>query len=73
MGEVKILTHYFSVPKREDIRIFYNGTSIGLNSSLWAPHFVLPTVGSTPWSVKRVTLMADHYIGEMFFKFMLSK
>ena len=66
MGEVKSLTHYFLVPKREDVSFFTNGTSIGLNSYLWAPRFVLPIVGSVPLAVKRVTLMADHYIGEMF-------
>ena len=47
MGEVKILPHYFSVPKGEDIRMVYNRTLSGSNSSLWAPNFALPTVGST--------------------------
>ena len=47
-GDIKSLTHYFSVPKGEYIRMLYNRTSSGFNSSLWAPHFALPTVGSTP-------------------------
>ena len=43
-GEVKRLTPYLSVPKRGDIRMVYNGTSSGLNDSLWGPHFALLTV-----------------------------
>ena len=34
MGDVKSLTHYFSVPKVEDIRMVYKVTSSGINSSL---------------------------------------
>ena len=41
----------------------YNGTSSGLNASLWALYFALPTVGSTFWPVERGTLLADQYIG----------
>ena len=73
MGELKSFNHYFLVPKGEDIRMVYNGTSIGINSSLWAPHFALPTVGSTIWSVKRVMLTAGRDIGEMLLKLMLSE
>ena len=56
-GEVKILAHYFSVPKGEDIRMVYNGNSSGLNSSLWAPNFDLHTVRSTLWAVERGNFM----------------
>ena len=35
----------------------YNGTSSGINSSLWAPHFTLPTVGTTLWEEEKATLM----------------
>ena len=73
MGEFKNLTHYLSVPNGEDIRMVYNGTSRGLNSSLWAPHFALPTVGSTIWSVKRVMLTAGRDMGEILLKLMLSE
>ena len=45
-GEVSSLTNYFCVPKGEDIRMVYNGTSSGLNGALWDPNFVLPTVAS---------------------------
>ena len=57
MGEVKILTHYLAVQKGEDISMVYNGTSSGINSSLWAPHFTLPTVGTTLWEEEKATLM----------------
>ena len=57
MGEVKILTHYLAVQKGEDISMVYNGTSSGINSSLWAPHFNLPTVGTTLWEEEKATLM----------------
>ena len=34
VGEVNILTQYFSVTKGEDIRMVYKGAYIGLNTSL---------------------------------------
>ena len=34
VGEVKSLNQHFSVPKGDDIRMVYNGTSSGLNNSL---------------------------------------
>ena len=73
MGEVKSLMHYFLVPKREEIRLVYNGTSSGLNLSLWALHFYLTTVRSTLTEVERGTFMADRNIGEMFLNLMLSE
>ena len=45
--EVRRFTHYLSVPKRLDILMVNIGTSIGINSVLWATHFVSPTVIST--------------------------
>ena len=63
MGEVKSLTHYFSLPKRKDIRMLYNRTLSGINSSLSTPHFALPSVGSTLWSVDRGVFMVDRDIG----------
>ena len=39
------MTHVFSVPKGDDdIRMVYNGTSIGINYILWDPNFDLPKV-----------------------------
>ena len=60
------LTHYFSETNGKDIRMVYNGTLRILNSSLWEPHFALPTVGSTLWAVERGTFIAECDIGEIF-------
>ena len=51
----------------------YNKTSSDLNSSLWAPHFSLTTVGSTLRAEERGTFMVDRDIGEMFLNFMFSE
>ena len=67
------MTHYFSVPYGEDIRMVYNRASSGINSYLWAPNFALTTVGSTLWEFTRGTFMADRDIGEIFLNFMLSE
>ena len=71
-GHVVSLTHYFCVDKGEDdIRMVYNGTSCGLNSVLWAPHFGLPTVRHTLRSLLPGYYQCDLDIGEMFLNFML--
>ena len=42
--EVKSLMYYFHIPKRDDnIRIVYDGSKSGLNKSLFAPWFNLPS------------------------------
>lgn len=41
-GQVSSLIDFFAVPKGDDIRLVYNGTSCGLNEATWAPHFWLP-------------------------------
>ena len=64
------MAHYFSVPKGEDIMMVYNDKSSGINSSLWAPHFALPTFGSTLQAVEMGTFMEDQDIGEMLLNFM---
>ena len=66
VGEVNSLTNYFSVAKGEDTRMVYNGTSSGLNTSIWAPQFTLPTAVSTLQAVDKVNFMVDQNIGEMF-------
>jgi hypothetical protein len=43
---IKSLIDYFYVPKDNDIRPVYNGASCGINLSLWAPNFWLPTARS---------------------------
>ena len=59
---MRILTHYLYVPKGEDTRMVYNGTSSGLNNTLWDPHFALPTVASKLIAVEMGTYMADREI-----------
>ena len=67
------MTHCFSVPKWEDIRMVYNWNYSGIYSSLWAPHFALPEVWSALQAVERVTFMAYSDIGGIFLNFMLSE
>jgi hypothetical protein len=52
LGQVASLTGFFAVPKGEsDICMVYDATKSGLNDSLWAPSFGLPTVDSTLRSI----------------------
>ena len=45
--EVQSYMDVFHVEKTKfDIRMIYNGTSCGLNNSVWAPNFWLPTARS---------------------------
>ena len=71
-GPVRSLTHMFCVPKGlDDIRMVYNGTSCGLNDSLWSPHFGLPTVQHTLRSLLPDYCQCDMDVGEMFLNFWL--
>jgi hypothetical protein len=71
-GPVISLTLYFAVPKEDsDIRIVYDGTKSGLNGSLWAPWFPLPTIETHLPTVDVGSYMGDIDIGEMFLNFML--
>ena len=71
-GTVTSLTFYFSVPKGEtDIRMVYDGTKSGLNDSMWAPWFALPTVETHLRFVGPETWLGDIDIGDMFHNFML--
>lgn len=68
------LKHFFLVAKGDhDIQMVYNGTSLGLNDTLWAPHFFLPTVQQELRAVKEGTYLADKDIEEMFLNFMLGE
>ena len=73
IGEAKIMSHYLSVPKGEDICMLYNGNSSGLNEVIWASHFSLTTVKSTLRATEQGSYTADRDIGEIFLNFMLSK
>ena len=80
-SNVKSLTHFFQVPKTwkdgpsakvvDEIRMVYDATKSGLNDSVWAPWFQMPTVESHLRSVEAGTYMADCDVGEMFLNFML--
>jgi len=71
-GAVIILSHMFYVPiGLEDIRMVYNAASCGLNDTLWAPHFGLPTVQQTIRSLLPEYYQCDMDIGEMFLNFPL--
>jgi hypothetical protein len=72
LGLVKSLTSYFAVPKGDnDIRMVYDGTKSGLNSSMWAPWFALPTIGAHLRFIGPESFMGDIDIGKMFHNFML--
>ena len=58
---IESMSDYFAVPKGEcDIRMVYNGTSCGLNASLWAPNFWLQSSES---ALRFLT--CDSYCGDM--------
>ncbi len=71
-GTVKSLTSFFTIPKGDDdIRVVYNGTQSGLNESIWAPWFPLPTIERHLHAVMPGTFMADLDIEEQFLNFIL--
>jgi hypothetical protein len=72
VGLVKSLTTFFGVPKGEDnMRVVYDGSLPGLNSSLCCPCFMLPNTNSHLRTVETVNLMSDVDIAEMFLNFFL--
>ncbi len=73
-GRVTSLTSFFSVPKGDhDIRMVYDSTKSGLNASLWAPWFPLPTIEMHLRSIVPGLYIGDIDIGDMFLNFMLHK
>ena len=71
-GEVVSLIAFFEVLKtKTDIRMVYNATESGLNESVWAPWFALPTVETHLRAVEAGTCMADNNVGDMVLNFML--
>lgn len=73
-GFVGSLINYFAVPKGEgDIRVVYDGTKCGLNQSVWAPNFFLPSVDSLLMSVSASTWFSDMDLGEMFLNYYLDR
>lgn len=69
---IKSLIKYFAVPKGvDDVRIVYDGTASGLNESVWAPSFWLPTIDSLIRALDSDAWMSDRDIGDMFLNFKL--
>jgi hypothetical protein len=54
-----------------DIRLVYDGTRSGLNESVHAPWFALPTIDNMTWWVIAGAWLADNDYGEMFLNFPL--
>ena len=64
---------FFSVTKgTDDIRMVFDVTMSGFNDYLWAPNFMLPSIGSFIMMVGMETHMVDIDVGEMFYNFQLS-
>jgi hypothetical protein len=71
-GFVSNALHYFAVPKGDtDIRVVFDGTSSGLNETLWAPNFYLPTAKAAALHISFSSWMADMDCGEMFHNFFM--
>ena len=73
-GNILSLTYYFYVPKGdENIQMVYNGTSCGLDNSLFSPHFELSVVQHTLRSLQPGYFRADLDIAEMILSFILGE
>jgi hypothetical protein len=71
-NHVTSLITYFWVPKGpDDIRLVYDGSASGLNSSIWVPRFPLPTINTHLRAIEAGTYMSDLDIGDMFLNFVL--
>jgi hypothetical protein len=71
-GHVSNSLHYFAVPKGDsDIRVVFDGTSSGLNETLWAPNFYLPSARAASLTLSFSTWMGDMDFGEMFHNFFM--
>jgi hypothetical protein len=60
---------YFGVDKADNIRVLYNGASCGLNNTVWAPNFWLPTAKSATRVLNFDYCGVDLDLGEMFLNF----
>ncbi len=73
-GFVSNALHFFAVPKGDsDIRVVFDGTSSGLNETLWAPNFYLPTAQAAALNVSYSSWMSDMDCGEMFHNFFMDR
>ena len=71
-GFVLSLTGFFAVAKGDgDIRIVYDASKSGLNESIWAPNFPMPTASTVLQAVDHNSFFGDIDLGEMFLNYML--
>jgi hypothetical protein len=68
---IKSLIDNFCVPKADDIRVVFNGTSCGLNKAVWAPNFWLPTSKTAANLLNFGYCIVDVDLGEFFHNFPL--
>ena len=69
-GPVTSLLHYFAVPKGDsDIRVVFDGTSSGLNDTLWSPNFIIPTARHAGELLNYSSWLSDMDFGEFFHNF----
>ena len=69
-GFLRTSLHYFAVPKGDDdIRVVFDGTSCGLNETLWSPNFFLPTSRNASELLSFETWMLDVDFAEFFHNF----
>ena len=75
LGKVLSLTGYFAVDKAKgaDIRMVYDGTKSGLNDSIWAPNFYVPSIDSLVGLIDSNSWMSDIDLGEFFLNFPLDE
>ena len=70
VGVVRSHLHYFAVPKGDsDVRVVFDGTSCGLNQTLWSPNFFLPTSRNAAELLSFDSWMADADFAEFFHNF----
>jgi len=72
-SNIKNLIDFFAVPKAEDIRMVQNGSSCGLNKSIWASNFWLPNATSMTRVLGFNYKAVDLDLGEMFLNFPLEQ
>jgi hypothetical protein len=71
-GFVSNTLNFFAVPKGDnDIRVVFDWDLPGLNETLWAPNFFLPSARSASMSLSFRTWMSDMDFGEMFHNFQM--
>ena len=69
-GVILANTSFFSVPNGiNNIYMVFDATDSGIYDSLWAPNFMLSSMGSLLMMVGPETHMDDLDIGEMFYNF----